>query len=212
MSFSIRFFLILFVFFSMASQAQILIDERDSQLESPKKSLFATENTLQNKSNLAQMTWSDFQVHIDKETSRQRQEGLAYMVSSSLVFLGATVGFHSVDQSLEKSIYSVSQTLAIAAFGYGFYQYNVGSHDRQFFQIIENTSSLTLTQKNEILNSYAMIQKEKENTNKWTRFFTYLTISGLNFVQASQESNSDIKNTMYFIGGASALAAISVHF
>lgn len=193
---------------SAATHAQIPVIEEES-VSPPSKSTFAPDSS---EKFLAQGDWLEFQTHIQTLTKKQQQEGIAYMVSGSLVLIGATVGLANVDTTLERSVYALSQSLSIGALGYGYYQYKLGSQERSFYQLLASSSTLTNAQKSELIQNYYRIRREQEATNKWIRFYTYLTISGLNLAQAGAEKNNDMRNTLYFIGGVSALAAISIQF
>lgn len=190
---------------------QILIPDEGHGNSTPKKEMFGVK-TNTSEIDLQAADWLSFQKQIQELELSQQKNGLAYMISGGLVLVGSSLGYASVENPMERGIYSLSQSLSIAAIGYGFYQYSIGSQERTFYQIVQNTSSLSMRQKNDLLASYNDVRNEITKTNKWIHFSTYAAISALNFIQAGQEDDKDLKNSMYLLGGITALAAISVHF
>lgn len=156
--------------------------------------------------------WRRFSIQVEETTQQQRFEGLAYMVSGGLVLIGSTIGLEKSDDILAKSVYSISQTLSIAAIGYGAYLHSIGDEDRTFFNIIENSTSLSPTQKNEILLSYQRQRGENKRKARLIRIITHGLIAAANFYGASQESDEGLRTALYFMGGVNAIASISIAF
>ncbi len=205
------FILITLLAFSAKVSAQILIPDSSPSEAQPKKELFGLK-TETSSIDLKAMNWASFQVKMVELESQQIRTGLAYMISSGLVFTGATIGYSNVNSPIEKWVYSFSQSLSIAAFGYGYYQYHIGSSERNFYELLSSSRSLSDQQRDELVKNYIALREKQKETNKWIHFSTYTALAALNIYQASRERNPDVKNSMYFLGGISALAAISIQF
>ncbi len=197
--------------YSPKGPAQILIPDESPEESTPKSEIFGVKSNRTN-IDLKSADWLSFQKQIQDLEISQKKNGLAYMISGGLVLIGSSIGYASVNKSPERAVYSLSQSLSIAAIGYGYYQYSIGGEERSFYQTVSGVTSLTLQQKNELIASYYKVRKSHSQTNKWIHFSTYAAISALNFIQASQEKDKDLKNSMFLLGGITALAAISVHF
>ena len=156
--------------------------------------------------------WSEFSKTIEELRSKQKSEGVAYMVSGFLVLVGGGFGYANSTDSLQKVAFSLSQSLGIGALGYGYYSYKIGGGDRTFYDSVAGVSSLNEIQKDELTRSYFKVRQDNLKTNEWIRFVTHSLIAGLNLVYASQESNADVRSALYFVGGVNAMAAISIAF
>jgi hypothetical protein len=157
-------------------------------------------------------TWAQFKVEVDARTDQQKVEGIAYMVSGGLVLIGSAIGYEKSTDPIAKSVYSISQSLSIGAMGYGSYLYSIGDGDRDFLNIIENSTSLTIEQKNEILRNYRARHEHNRKHERVIRIATHGLIAVLNIYNATREENEGLRTALYFVGGVNAIAAFSVTF
>jgi hypothetical protein len=108
--------------------------------------------------------------------------------------------------------YSVSQSLGIAGIGYGAYLKNVGGEQRSFFETVENAHGLSLQDKDELVRSYSQTWKINRHNEKWLRIITHSLVAALNIYNGLNEEPGELRTGLFVIGGANALAAISLSF
>jgi hypothetical protein len=157
-------------------------------------------------------TWNDFARAQERQVSKDRDTGFAYMVSGALLTLGGSVGYHNSKTSVEKLAYSLTQSLGVAGVGYGAYLYHVGNEHRSFYESVRNTTSLSESQRNDLFRSYAEQVRVVQYNSKWIRIVTHALVGALNFYNASREPDQDLRQGLNVIGTANALAAVSLSF
>ncbi len=124
---------------------------------------------------------------------------------------GGILGSNLSDDTGEKGIYTVFQTIGVASIGYGNYTWKIGGEERAIYQSL-HLSKLTSEQKTQFLKTYNLERKDREKRDRSIRMITHGLIASLNFYNGSQSKVDGLKNTFYFIGGINMLAAISFTF
>lgn len=142
---------------------------------------------------------------------KDRKNGLSYVISGSLALVGGILGNNVAEDTAEKGIYTVFQTIGVASIGYGAYTWQIGGEERSIYQTLQY-SKLTPEQKTQFLKAYHYQRKEKEKRDRYIRAITHGLIAGLNFYNSSQQKQDSLKSTLNFIGGVNLLAAISFTF
>ena len=155
--------------------------------------------------------WTDFSKRIELQKKADRENGLSYVISGSIGLAGGIAGALITDDAIEKGIYSIFQTIGVAAIGYGSYTWLVGGEDRGFYEIL-NASGLDPQQKMRLLEVRDLKKKEREKKERLVKAITHGLIAGLNIYSAQQQSNSTLKTGLYFVGGVNLLAAFSYTF
>lgn len=155
--------------------------------------------------------WNEFQSFIEKEEIENSRRGLAFMISGTLATLGGSVGYHESEEVLSRTIFALTSNIGLVAIGLGASYYFTGSEVDSFYYAI-NGSSLSLKQKNEVLQRYMQHQREEKDRRRWIRVATHSLIAVANFYSAAKEDNEQIRSVFYFLGGANTLMAISYSF
>jgi hypothetical protein len=195
-----------------SAYGQILIADEDSKLNLPRENYIETDEESETHRIGHSMNWAAYSSIMLELENQQRTEGYAYAISGGLVLLGSSIGYAKADGALEKSVYSVAQSLSIASIGYGIYRLQVGNQERALFKVIAASDELTEKQKLSMMKYYYKSKEQLKETNKWIRFFTYMAMGSLNIYHASQEANEDLKVPLYALGGASVLISLSIVF
>lgn len=195
------FSLILFILFSLPS---VSFGE-----ESPKQyKLFK----IPLKSISKDPTWDDFELNYQKSLEADKTQGISYIISGSIALVGGLAGNGVTSDPLEKGVYAIFQTIGVASIGFGAYKWQIGDDNRLLIQSLKYNDNLSNGQKLSVLKS---IEKEKgtlKEKEKLIKAITHGMIAALNFYNASLQKNSSVKNGLYFIGTANALASISYSF
>lgn len=155
--------------------------------------------------------WDEFAKEVELQKERDRRNGISYMISGSLALVGGIAGNGLAEDTAEKGIYTVFQTIGVASIGYGAYKWQVGGEERFVYQSLQY-SKLTPEQKTQFLNAYNLTRKERERKDRLVRAVTHGLIAALNFYNASQQSQDGLKTSLAFIGGVNLLAAVSYTF
>lgn len=157
------------------------------------------------------LKWEDFAKEVEQQKAKDRKNGLSYVISGSLALVGGILGNNVAEDTAEKGIYTVFQTIGVASIGYGAYTWQIGGEERSIYQTLQY-SKLTPEQKTQFLRAYEYQRKEKEKRDRYIRAITHGLIAGLNFYNASQQKQDSLKSTLNFIGGVNLLAAVSFTF
>jgi hypothetical protein len=157
------------------------------------------------------LKWEDFSKEVELQKEKDRKNGLSYVISGSLALVGGILGNNVAEDTAEKGIYTVFQTIGVASIGYGAYTWQIGGEERSIYQSLQY-SKLTPEQKTQFLRAYNYQRKEKEKRDRYIRAITHGLIAGLNFYNASQQKQDSLKSTLNFIGGVNLLAAVSFTF
>lgn len=156
--------------------------------------------------------WQDFRKKMIEQENVDHTDGWAYMVSGGLLLAGGLVGYHNGQTPVEKLAYSVSQSLGVAGIGYGAYLHYVGGEERAFYDTVEHARGLRSQDKDELVRSYVQTWRINRHNEKVIRIVTHSLVAALNIYNALQEERGDLRTGLMVIGGANALAAISLSF
>jgi hypothetical protein len=152
--------------------------------------------------------WDEFAREVELQKEKDRRNGISYIISGTLALVGGIWGESVSEDTAEKGIYTVFQTIGVASVGYGAYTWQIGGEERSIYQTLQY-SKFTAEQKTHYLRVYNFQKKERERRDHLIRAVTHGLIAGLNFYNGSQQKQDGLKTTLYFIGGVNLLAAIS---
>ncbi len=155
--------------------------------------------------------WDDFSRNVELQKEKDRRNGISYIISGSLALIGGVWGNSISEDTAEKGIYTVFQTIGVASIGYGAFVWQIGGEERSVFQTLQYTK-FTPEEKSQFLRAYNFQRKEREKRDRNIRAITHGLIAGLNFYNGSQQKQDSLKNTLNFIGAVNLLAAISFTF
>jgi hypothetical protein len=156
-------------------------------------------------------SWAEFSHEVELQKERDRRNGYSYVISGSLALIGGIWGNSISEDTAEKGIYTIFQTIGVASVGYGAYVWQIGGEERSIYQTLQY-SKLSSEQKSQFLQAYNFQRKEREHRDRIIRAVTHGLIAGLNFYNATQQSQAGLKNTLFFVGGVNLLAAISFSY
>lgn len=157
-------------------------------------------------------TWKKLSQDVQRLQTKERSEGVAYMVSGLLVLVAGGIGYNNADTNAERFALSVSQSIGIGGIGYGAFQYFIGSEPRTFVDTVEGVGSLSDAQRDALANNYVTLHKEHHKTEKVIRIVAHALIGALNFYEASHAKDDWTKAAFTVIGGANTLAVLSLSF
>lgn len=155
--------------------------------------------------------WNEFRKYVLHQREEDEKKGLGYIVSGTVAAVGGTIGFYQANEVFSRTVFAITSNIGLAAIGLGASYYWTGSNVDSFFYAIDG-STLSLAQRNEVLQRYLEKEQESRETRRWIRVATYSLIALANFYSASQEKSADVQSVFYFLGGANALLAISYSF
>jgi len=159
-----------------------------------------------------EINWIEFESQMKVSLEKDKKEGLSYMISGTLGLIGGMLAQSSTTDPLEKGIFTMSESIGLAAIGYGANKWMLGDEQRIIYDSIRNVKSINDQQRTDILYSYFERKKERERRESYIKAMTYGVISLVNIYSATQTTNESVRNGLYFIGGISALAAITYSF
>ena len=155
--------------------------------------------------------WKKFEDSTVKQEREDRYNGLSYIISGSIAVASGFAGGEITNDPVEKGVYTVFQSIGIAAIGYGAYTWTVGNDDRLMYSALKD-SKLSPRERSAVLQSYWLHKQRRERNERIVKAVTHGLISGFNFFNASRQDPGPVRNAMFFIGGVNALACISYSF
>lgn len=155
--------------------------------------------------------WNEFRKYVLQQRDEDEKKGLGYIISGGVAAVGGTIGFYQSEEVFSRTVFAITSNIGLAAIGLGASYYWTGSDVDSFFYAIDG-SSLSLAERNEVLQRYLEKEREAKESRRWIRVATYSLIALANLYSATQEESADIQSVFYFLGGANALLAISYSF
>ncbi|AHZ85237.1 hypothetical protein Bb109J_c2550 [Bdellovibrio bacteriovorus] len=155
--------------------------------------------------------WNEFRAFVHNQQKEDEQAGLAYMISGAVAAIGGTVGYQQSEEIFSRTIFAITSNVGLAAIGLGATYYYTGNEMDSFFYAIDG-SSLSLAEKNEVLQRFLLKEREEKEKRKWIRVATHALLAAANIYSATQEENSDVRSVFYFLGGANTLLAVTYSF
>jgi hypothetical protein len=156
--------------------------------------------------------WDSFSRFVEEENARDRKDGTAYLVSGALALVGSTIGYQQTTDPFAHTVFTVAQSMGIAAMGYGTYLLEIGNENRSFYNAVNSSTSLESHHKNELLSNYLREKNEIHRKTRLIRAFTHGFIAAINFYNGSRQTDSNLKSVHYFIGGINLVAVVSFSF
>jgi hypothetical protein len=135
-------------------------------------------------------------------------EGWGYLVSGGVALAISIPAYYLTDDVFAKAVYSVTETLGVAAVGYGSYLVIVDNEMSRFVRIIKSVPKLTHAQENQLAASYLRENADRARGVRKIRVISHALTAALNFVNAATSSNQNLAEALYFVGGVNTLAAL----
>lgn len=155
--------------------------------------------------------WNEFRHFVLEQQKEDERVGLGYMISGAVAAVGGSIGYHQSEEVFSRTVFAITSNVGLAAIGLGATYYWTGNEVDSFFYAIDG-SSLSLAEKNEVLQRYLSKERQEKENRRWIRVATHALIAVANLYSASQEESSEVRSVFYFLGGANALLAISYSF
>lgn len=141
--------------------------------------------------------------------SKNSLDGWAYVVSGGLALGFAIPAYYLSEDVFAQTIYSVGQTLGVAAVGYGSYLLLVEDDYTRFYRVIEKVPGLSESERNQIALGFLRENARRAHNVRMIRVITHGLTAGLNFLNAATSSNRELKTALFFLGGINTLAVLS---
>lgn len=155
--------------------------------------------------------WQHFDKFMREREEEDRITGLSYIISGAIATLGGSVGYYSSDDTFSRGAYAITQSVGIAALGYGASVYWNGNEYNSFYRAVRD-SSISPSQKSEILSRFLENEKGQRARARWIRAGTHIVLAAVNFYSASREKDKDVRNIFNFLGGVNAVIGFSYAF
>lgn len=145
----------------------------------------------------------------NNELSTDHTEGWGYLISGGLALGVSLPGYYLSSDVFAKAVYSVTETISVAAVGYGSYLVLVDNDMTRFVRIVKSVPHLTRAQQNQLAYSYLRENADRARNVRKIRVISHGLTAALNFVNAATASDTNLATALYFLGGVNTLAALS---
>lgn len=155
--------------------------------------------------------WKSFDAYMSAINEQDQTTGVSYLASGLLVTVGSVAGYYATDDSTSKVAYAFSQSLGIAAIGYGAAKLTIGHEYNSFYAAVKGTQ-LTAAQKNSLLKIYLEQEKEKKEAIRKIKIATHLLLGAVNLYSATREKDTNVKTVFQFLSGINFAIALAYTF
>jgi len=155
--------------------------------------------------------WKGFDLAMQEAEIRERHEGWAYIASGTLITIGSFIGSERTDDTGSKFILGVAESLGVAGVGYGVAKISFGNDYNSFYEALRHTS-LTESQRNELVKRYLEEEREKREVVRRTQMIAHLVVGAMNLYSASREQDETSKNFFGLLAGVNFALALSYTF
>jgi hypothetical protein len=147
-----------------------------------------------------------------KIEERNTAEGWAYVVSGGVALAVSIPGYYLSEDIFARSVYSLGETLAVGAVGYGSYLILISDDYARFVRILESSPTLSLSEKERLSYEFLNENAKRARAVRKIRVISHGLTAGLNFLNGATSDNRELRTALYFIGAINVLAALSFAF
>jgi hypothetical protein len=155
--------------------------------------------------------WNNFDFVMKAAEEQNKRIGWSYLISGVLVGIGGTMAAQNSSDTAANMVFGLSAGFGIAASGYGALRLLNGNDYTAFYNTLRE-SSLTPTQRDELVKNYIELIREREKNIRITRIVSNVIIGGLSFYSASREEDKNSKTFFQIIGTVSFAIALTYTF
>ncbi len=135
------------------------------------------------------------------------ERGWAYVISGGVVLAGSIPGFYLSKDLFAQAVFSIGQTLGVAAVGYGTYLVSIRNDYSQFVRILKGVPELSIGERNHLARQFLVERAATAKASRRIRVITHSLTGLLNLVNGVTASSSELKTALFFLAGINALAA-----
>ena len=140
---------------------------------------------------------------------RNTNEGWAYVISGGVALAASIPGYYLSEDIFARSVYSLGETLAVGAVGYGAYLILVADDYARFVHILESSPTLSSAEKEKLAYEFLNENAKRAKALRKIRVISHGLTAGLNVLNGATSGNRELRTALYFIGAINVLAALS---
>ncbi len=135
------------------------------------------------------------------------ERGWSYVISGGVVLAGSIPGFYLSKDLFAQAVFSIGQTLGVAAVGYGTYLVSIRNDYSQFVRILKGVPELSIGERNHLARQFLVERAATAKASRRIRVITHSLTGLLNLVNGVTASSTELKTALFFLAGINALAA-----
>ena len=155
--------------------------------------------------------WLEFKQFMEQRQEEDQKLGVSYLLSGALATVGGVVGYYSSEDAFSRGIYALSQSIGVAALGYGASYMWIGNEYNSFFYAVDG-ARLSPQQKNELLHRFLEREQLQRERQRWIKIATHSVIAAVNLYSATREEDKNIKTVFQFLAAANVVIALTYSF
>ncbi len=175
---------------------------------------FASSNRAYSEKNrrvLDSQTWEEFRREMDELEQKDRQRGVSYIISGTLITAGGLVLSKQTEETPTKFVYGLTSAAGVAAIAYGVAKLSYGNQYSSFYESLK-MSSLTPAQRDQLVRSFMESERDRQKYYRRVEMFAHFLAGALNVYAASQEQNRDAKTFFSVLAGINIAMGVSYFF
>jgi hypothetical protein len=157
-------------------------------------------------------SWEKFQRMMDEQKKDEQIEGMAYILSGGIAFVGGIVGYHNSKDVFAKGAYALAQSLGVAAVGYGAHQKILGNEHSVLYETLSGNRDLSLLEKDRFVKIYFQLERARDRESQKIAAITHGMLAGLNVYNGAITQQEDLRSALYFVAAINLLASLSYTF
>lgn len=143
----------------------------------------------------------------DQSVLEHRTNGWAYVISGGIVLGISLPGYYLSEDVFARGVYSVGETLGVAAIGYGAYLALIDGESARFRELLRKMPDLTPVQRDRLAQLFLEEAADRARRTRRIRAVTHGLTAALNLTNGVTASQRELQATLYFLGGINLLAA-----
>jgi hypothetical protein len=155
--------------------------------------------------------WEPFQKYMEVRQEQDRVLGTSYLISGLVATAGGLAGYYNSEDPFSRGVYAVSQSVGVAAIGYGASQYWIGNEYNSFFYAV-NSAALSPEQKSDLLRRFLERDREARQKTRWIKVATHSLLALVNLYNSTREDDKTVRSVLQFLSGTNAVIAFSYVF
>ncbi len=161
---------------------------------------------------ITEISWKKYQTLLLEQQKETKLTGWSYVASGALIAAGSSIGFFSSIDPAAKLVYTLSQVLGLVGIGYGAHLLLIPDDYELFGQTLQETSTLTEDQRTDLVRNFLSQKQVIQRRQSLLRSMVHGLIAVVNIYNGSRQSESTVRDTLYFIGAINIAAALTFTF
>lgn len=145
-------------------------------------------------------------------SNQDQSNGWGYLVSGGGALAFSIPAYFLSEDVFAKAIYTITQTMSVAAIGYGSYLVLIDNEFTRFRHVLNSAPELSSDTRNRLSRAFLEENARRASAGRKIRAISHGLTAGLNWLNAFTTQQRELRASLIFLGSINTLAAISFSF